>query len=213
MNIISTETPISSSEYFEGQNKKSSLKNKLSKNLLHDIQNSEKHSEAKKVAKKVKHIWDLDKIYEAYEDNFANMIARYAIKQIIDHEVKYGQYWYLHDVLLPHPYLNEQEKHRVEENIDKAALNYIKQHTKPFYQTTERFNNQQSVREFQQLVKIIYTDYISQNVRKKAEKLVLKRVKNKKEHSEFLLFVKNNENLSENMKRTASQSLDEKDKI
>ena len=88
MNIISTETPISSSEYFEGQNKKSSLKNKLSKNLLHDIQNSEKHSEAKKVAKKVKHIWDLDKIYEAYEDNFANMIARYAIKQIIDLFIK-----------------------------------------------------------------------------------------------------------------------------
>lgn len=176
------------------------------------VQNNGKN-EAKKVAEKIKNIWDLGKIYEAYEASFSDMVARYTIKEIIDHEVKYGQYWYLHDVLLSHPYLNEEEKHRVEKNIDKAALNYIKLHTKPFYQTTERFNNQQSVHEFQQLVKIIYTDYISQNVRKKVEELVLKRVANKKEHPEFLLFVKNNENLPENMRRIAAQTLDEKDKI
>jgi hypothetical protein len=201
----------SSSESLDNK-KNAFFESSLSENFLFNMQNNGKNK-AKKVAEKIKNIWDLGKIYEAYEANFADMVARYTIKQIIDHEVKYGQYWYLHDVLLSHPYLNEQEKHKIEENIDKAALNYIKLHTKPFYQTTERFNNQQSVREFQQLVNIIYTDYISQDIRKKVEELVLKRVANKKEHPEFLLFVKNNENLPENMRRIATQTLDEKDKI
>jgi hypothetical protein len=141
------------------------------------------------------------------------MVARYAIKQILDHEIEYGHYEYLHDVLLSHKYLNEQEKHRVEKNIDKAALNYIKRHTIPLYLTTEKFNEEESVYDFQQLVKIIYTDYISEPVRERAEKLVLKRVKNKKEFSKFLLFVKNNENLSEDMRAIASESLDEHDRM
>lgn len=176
------------------------------------MQNSTHHREAKKLAEEIHHISELDRVYSAYEEYFADIVARYAIKAIIDHEVEYGHYHYLHDVLLSHHYLNKQEKERIKQELDKAALNCIKRHTIPFYSPTKWFN-ESHYQTFQRLVKIIYADYLSQPVREKAEKLVLKRIKNKKEHSALLFTVKDDENLPENMRAIARNSLEEQDKM
>jgi len=67
------------------------------------------------------------------------MVARYAIKHILDHEIEYGHYEYLHGLLSNQfyndHYLNEQERHRIENSIDIAAENHIKRHTFSLWQT------------------------------------------------------------------------------
>lgn len=181
----------------------------LSQKIFDTLENIKMHKEAKKIAEKMDHIAELKTIYGKYQKDFADMIARYAIKKEIDHKIKYGHYDWLHN-LSSNEYFNEQEKKRIEKNLDTCALNYIKRHTPPVFK--HKVENE-SVHDFENLVKIIYTKYLSEPVRKEAEKLVLKRVKNKKEFSKNLLLVREDTNLSQEMRDIAGESLIEHDRM
>ncbi len=181
----------------------------LSQKLFDTLENIKMHKEAKKIAEKMDHIAELKTIYGKYQKDFADMIARYAIKDFIDHKIEYGHYAWLHD-FLKNEYLNLQEKKRIEKSLDTCALNYIKRHTPPVFK--HEVENE-SVSDFENLVKIIYTDYISDWVRQKAEKVVLKRIKNKKEFSKNLLLVREDGKLSQEMRDIAAKSLIEHDKM
>jgi hypothetical protein len=180
----------------------------LSQKIFDTIENVKMHKEAKKIAEKMDHIAELKFIYDKYQKEFADMIARYAIKKEIDHKIEYGHYEWLHN-LSSNEYLNEQERKRIEKKLDTCALNYIKRHTPSVFKG--KVENE-SLYEFENLVKIIYTDYISEPVRKKAEKLVLKRVKNKEEFSKNLLLVREDVNLSQEMRDIAGNTLEEREK-
>lgn len=103
--------------------------NNTKNTLLDNFLDMKKYRDAKKVAEGVNNISGLHDIYFKYEKEFADMVARYAIKNIIDHRIKYGDYKYLHDGLLSSSYLNQEEKEKIEKNIDAAARNYIKMHS------------------------------------------------------------------------------------
>lgn len=176
----------------------------LSERIFSNLSDMKENSEAKKIAEKIFHIDELSPMYEKYEKGFADMVARYVIKHIIDHEIAYGHYEYLHDTLLNHTYLNEQERKRIEKNIDKCALNYIKRHSLWILETEVQ---NESLYDFENLIKIVSTEYISEEPRRKAEKVLLKRVKNMKELWRWLLIVSKNDKVPEYIRKEADNTM------
>lgn len=138
-------------------------------------------------------------VYSRYEEKFADVVARLVIKRVFDHMMKFWQYDTLNG-LLSSKYINEKEKQMINDNLNKCALNYINQHSGWIMQESE------SLYDFDQLVKLLSLDYISEEVKVKVEEILLKRAKNKKEP--FLNDIVGNKDIPEYIKAEANVVLE-----